>query len=94
VGLCLKCEPYGLKYTIEFAVNLEVAEAENAIAEIVQGPIARVIATAVIVKSVLVSIYLDDQARPATLEIHDVIRDRGLTAEVMTNRAQFAQFDP
>jgi hypothetical protein len=63
-------------------IDVRVAEAQHAIAQFIERLISQCIALAMIVKSVLHAVDLDDQPPSTALKIDDVLSDRRLSAEM------------
>jgi hypothetical protein len=94
VGCCLKRQPYGFKHTVKLAIDIVIAEPEYPVSKAPQSLIPQIVTPPVILKPMLMSIDLDHDSRAAALKVNDVLRDRRLTAKVVTDRAQFAKLDP
>jgi hypothetical protein len=85
VGLRSERNPDGFKHAIELAVHFKITEPKHSVAKIVQGPVADVVATAVIVEAVLMSINLDNEPRLSAFKVDHIVCDWRLAAKVVAD---------
>src|SRR5690242_9597694 len=90
VGSGLKLEPDRLKHRVEFSIDFVIPESEHLVSELSQHAVAHCIASAVLVETMLIAVDLDNNVRATAFEIHDVVGNRRLAAEVMAKRTELA----
>ena len=83
-----------LHYRIQLAINFRICETKHLISTTAQILIASQVPFPIPVETMLRAIYFNDHTRPAAFEIGNVVRDRRLATEMVTQRAKLAKFHP
>jgi hypothetical protein len=67
-----KHESNGFQHAVHLSIDFAVGETENPIAAFPQFLISHVVTASMLIKAMLMTIDLDDQARSTTFKVHNI----------------------